>query len=596
VANEQEAGAIIVALKAQIESLEKGFAQAKKTLKGFGTDVQTSAATVSAAGTQISSTFDAVDKRSIRMAARFAQITQRMVGLNFAFGALNQIGGRHLGRFNDTVQAAAAGFQGFAAIAATFPTPAGLAAGALFGIGIAANSMSNSMAQAQERADKLRKALQENFLKASKAQGAAEFADFAAGGKTGRTALALSDTEADLKRTFELRRQKLNEIAQIEETLAFDNADAEGKRILLVEKRLTLEKLAQQQPAGATAFNIGIAQINNEIAAIEKATTERNKKLTNLRGTVATLEGNLDSLGGKVRTLNTELEESKAMDAYIEDMTALAKESAGVKSQLEDGLILPTEAAAREAEIAAKKIKLMRDSIELLKKSGDVSGSPAGAIRAVEAQVSDAELAKLAQEQASADDLRLQEREQNAAEELRLDNVRGFNERFTEPFSQAVGFGIADGILSGASAMETLAGVGRNLFANFLDDSIKNFQTGMTKAFEGIAGVGGEVLGSMFTAVVGIAGALFANRKSKSSSSFDSVRGQVEDSTPLRGIVAGPSSIAVASVGEDIARAMAPVVEGIRVLAKIMSDVERNTRAGGGGAGGGAAFVGVPTA
>jgi hypothetical protein len=598
VPNEQEAGAIIVALKAQIDSLEKGFAQAKKTLKGFGGDVQASAVTVGAAGKQISTTFDEVDKRSIRMAARFSQITQRMVGLQFAFGALNQLGGRHLGRFSQTVEAGAAGFQAFAAVAATFPTPAGLAIGGILGIGVAVNALTNSFKQAEERADKLKKSMQENFLKASQAQGGNLFKELTAGGETQQIALRIQATEDDLLRTLKQRQVIVNQIAQIESTAAFDAADAEGTRILLVEKRLELEKIAREQPFTATAINIQIAQIDNQLAELEKKVTARANKMATLRAGLSAT-GNPDDLQKSLKTLNDQLKDSKAMDAYIQGMTDLATEAAGVKAKLEGGFIDPAEAAARSADIAAKKIKLMVDNLELLKRSGNVSGSVEGAIQRAQQQASDAELQKLAQDRANEDDRRLQDREQGSraeAEALRQIRVEGFNERFTVPFSQAVGFGIADGILSGASAMETLAGVGRNLFANFLDDSIKNFTTGMTKAFEGIAGVGGEVLGSMFTAVIGIAGAIFSNRKNKSSSSFDSVRGQVEDSTPLRGIVAGPSSVAVASVGEDIARAIAPVVDGIRVLAGIMQDVERNTRGGGGRAGGGSDFVAIPTA
>jgi hypothetical protein len=47
---EQEAGAIIIALKAQIDNLEKGFAKAKQTLKGFGQDVQGAAVFVEKGG------------------------------------------------------------------------------------------------------------------------------------------------------------------------------------------------------------------------------------------------------------------------------------------------------------------------------------------------------------------------------------------------------------------------------------------------------------------------------------------------------------------------------------------------------------------
>lgn len=180
--------------------------------------------------------------------------------------------------------------------------------------------------------------------------------------------------------------------------------------------------------------------------------------------------------------------------------------------------------------------------------------------------------------------------------------VKDFNDTFASGFSHAVGDGLRDAILSGKGALETLTDIGNKLFANLVDNFINNLQNGITAGLNtlfnaiggGLEGLG-SAIGGLLSAVAGIAGAIFARRKGSSNKSFGNVADIVTSSQAVRGIVAGPESVAIAAVGEDLARALEPTNDILRSQLVALFDI-RNSLTGGKG-GGGAPFAGaVPTA
>lgn len=152
--------------------------------------------------------------------------------------------------------------------------------------------------------------------------------------------------------------------------------------------------------------------------------------------------------------------------------------------------------------------------------------------------------------------------------ELQVEAQARFAEEVAAPFSSAIGSAVRQGILSGASAMETLANVGENLFTTFLDNSIKSFEKGMTDAFTAIAGVGGEALGGLFSGLVGLAGFFLSDRSRGGlrGQSFADVSGGVTSTQAVRGIVAGPESVSIAAVGENLRRALVGVENRLDAL------------------------------
>ena len=184
------------------------------------------------------------------------------------------------------------------------------------------------------------------------------------------------------------------------------------------------------------------------------------------------------------------------------------------------------------------------------------------------------------------DQLRLARERQAAAR-----RPEEFAASFSEPFADAIGQAMFTGILEGKKAMEIVADAGQTLFRNFLSQSITNFQTGMVAAFGKIAGAGGEVLGNLFTGLIGLAG-FFLSKKAAGSQSFEGVESAIESSQAGRGIVAGPTNVAIAQVGEDLRRALAPLqAVAERQLGELIA-IRNNT--GGAGPGTGAApFAGT---
>lgn len=178
--------------------------------------------------------------------------------------------------------------------------------------------------------------------------------------------------------------------------------------------------------------------------------------------------------------------------------------------------------------------------------------------------------------------------------------VQDFQDTFSSGFSSAVGSGLREAILSGKSAMETLTDIGNKLFGNMVDNFVNNLQngiqTGLNTLFSAIGGglEGlGSAIGGLLSAVAGVAGALLAKRKGSSSKSFGAVQDVITSSQALRGIVAGPESVAIAAVGEDLSRAITPLIEIGR--AQLFALLRIANSVGGKGSGPSLEFVSLPT-
>ena len=83
----------------------------------------------------------------------------------------------------------------------------------------------------------------------------------------------------------------------------------------------------------------------------------------------------------------------------------------------------------------------------------------------------------------------------------------------------------------------------------------------------------------------------------ESDSSFGNVHSAINSSEQTRGLIAGPANIAIATVGENLQRAMAPLVARLDIAITVLTKIEFNTRGGrpGGDAGAGGQFPGVAT-
>ncbi|MGH9461996.1 MAG: hypothetical protein ACRD1X_12305, partial [Vicinamibacteria bacterium] len=151
---ETSAGSILVELKAQVESLQKGFAQAKATLNEFGKGVQGAATGVEKAGEKITGGFGAIDRSQLQLTAKLARFTQRMIGLQLL---MSQLGSSVQGgskAFQAGIQAMTSGLTVFASVVSLAPNPIGILIGALGGLAAAFKIVANSEAEATERMKK----------------------------------------------------------------------------------------------------------------------------------------------------------------------------------------------------------------------------------------------------------------------------------------------------------------------------------------------------------------------------------------------------------------------------------------------------------
>jgi hypothetical protein len=154
-----------------------------------------------------------------------------------------------------------------------------------------------------------------------------------------------------------------------------------------------------------------------------------------------------------------------------------------------------------------------------------------------------------------------------------------FTKAFTEPFADAIGDAFINGILDGKKGIEILADLSRNLLGNALNTVMDQFKKGMISAFQSIAGAGGEILGSALTAVIGVVAGALGQRRS-SVDTFENIKNQIESSQAVRGIVAGPQSIAIAAVGDNLKRALIGVEQRLDILIQLSARALAQSAAG----------------
>ena len=167
-------------------------------------------------------------------------------------------------------------------------------------------------------------------------------------------------------------------------------------------------------------------------------------------------------------------------------------------------------------------------------------------------------------------------------------------------FSNRIGEGIRSAIMGeGFDAMEVLANVGGDLVQKALDDAIATITDSITTVFAEIGSkLGGEgglggAFGSALIGAVGVGIGILAAELGGTSATArnDLVRSATESAQATRGVVAGPTSIPVFQVGQQLEAALAGT-NGI--LEEILAAIESQPVAG--AAGGETGAAGGPSA
>lgn len=154
-----------------------------------------------------------------------------------------------------------------------------------------------------------------------------------------------------------------------------------------------------------------------------------------------------------------------------------------------------------------------------------------------------------------------------------------------EAIASSVAGGIADGVLEGKKAIAILADIGRRLFRNAFNAAVLSFQKALETAIEESSIKAQALLSGVLNAAVAIVGLLLSqlDRGSDASRRFGRLGAEVESSQLVRGVVAGPTNVAIAEVGENLKRALATTEEILRQ--SLFVQTEMRDRMGGRGNG-----------
>lgn len=119
----------------------------------------------------------------------------------------------------------------------------------------------------------------------------------------------------------------------------------------------------------------------------------------------------------------------------------------------------------------------------------------------------------------------------------------------------AFGEGLLNAIEKGESFLKQLASIGADLFRSqftkVINDLTFLLTAGISKVLEA-AGIGGAAAGAIGGALVGIGGLILSKLASKSEISADSFEDQISSAESIRGVVAGPTNVAIAKVSESL--------------------------------------------
>ncbi len=168
-----------------------------------------------------------------------------------------------------------------------------------------------------------------------------------------------------------------------------------------------------------------------------------------------------------------------------------------------------------------------------------------------------------------------------AQQQLKVEtDILQAREELIESTTQIIGQGVTEGILQGKIAFKDVAEIGANLFRNFMSKAIDTIGKKLNDVLSSVLGSTGAV--GLAGALIGIGGLIISNLQGKTESTIDDFGDQVTSSEAVRGVVAGPTNVAISKVGNQLKEALR-VSEGL--LLRIANAVESGGGGGGGGAG-----------
>lgn len=127
------------------------------------------------------------------------------------------------------------------------------------------------------------------------------------------------------------------------------------------------------------------------------------------------------------------------------------------------------------------------------------------------------------------------------------ETVRTIADHFLEAFQK------------GESIFKNLSDLGAELFRQsfnrVIDDLTAALEQGLNETFKDVPG-GGAALGGLANALIGIAGLLLSKRKTQKEKTVEDFEAEIDSVEALRGVVAGPTNVAISKIGEQLKGAL----------------------------------------
>lgn len=519
-------GALLIQLKAASEQATRGIRQTQKLITDLGNTTTKTAVQMQKANQATARSLEEQAAAQAKQSARVQAVTSRILAFQTVVTTLGNQAGDSMGKVRKATDSAIVGLTTFIGVTAIVPGRLGIIAGATAGLSLA---VAGFVAQTSREAV----AALDNATKASIAADRQIAALRVTLQDAGQVAFLLGDGSQIAATNLSILRQaaanSVKEIRSVQEQIS--------------DLRRAMQGAAEEQIPGMRAQ---LGSLERLLAALQ----QRQKDFTDVTkaASIAMAEYRV------------------AVQETANQLAELNKQTRLSKGEIEAGISTPMQAAEAEIQAVEAALRSTLERIDELKAKGVDTTELQTSVGALTGQLENA-------------------RNRRA----QLQAPQKFADSFAMPFARAIGNGLQQAILEGQDAMETLANVGEGFFREFLGNSVEFFQKKMIEGLTAVAGAGGEILGQALSAAVGIAGFFLSGRgRGGAQQSFAGGPGGVTSTQAVRGIVAGPTSVSIASVGDNLRNAMAGVEQRLEALIRISDQIRINT--GGRGAGGGAGF------
>ncbi len=573
------AGYLSLEFVAEIEALNDGFEKAQFALDSFTSSVQDSAEKIQSAGSKISASFDDIGGRTLRAEERFARFGAQMIATQFAIQAMSQSADGAFKDLDVAVQAGAAGLERFVMIFGAFPSYTSAGLGVIAALIAGYTTLTKEIEKVTAAQDKLNKKIAEKTA-----------ADIVTLAKQDTKDQALPGAAGDVDKALQLQTKRLEDanLWMRQYTEAVDKAAVAVPQMDAQIKKLNADMALTRQVANEAAghgedttelesqigdMDIALGKLVKQKIAAEDGIHTLSEALKTLGVDVQKPDQGIQQLSNSVQVLKQafkDISATQGIDKVSEKLSAMGELG---QKEIELGLSTPLKVAQKDLQsVESSMEKILQYQIALQQIASKVA-------------VTNPVLANELLGQANQLGTTLGVLQGRASDDKSLIASQTAIDTFSKDLSSSIGSSISTAILSGQSAMQTLANIGTDMFKKMMQDATKELQTGMESVFNSLLGpgsTGGGTLAGLLEGTLGILGGIFGS-KASSKTSYSSVQNAVTSNQVVRGIVAGPTSVSIADVQADLTAAFVPTNQKLDYIGSLLAQLV--SRSGGAGSG-----------